>query len=648
MDEPKRIIDLTEVSSVAAGDYIAMDSEDGGTKKIPASHFTGGSGQVMWGGIQGDISQQTDLAAFFADIIKYNAYDTLADYVGTNGTHNGVTYSFSGNKCTTSGSTSTSISFRNIFASLTALPDYVKAGDSLYCKVKTTNTNVRLAIFCYDSEGGYIQPNQYLTENKVVTIPSNTIGMTIRIDVPKNIADASGVIEYAILTNNTVNDAVSELESKSLTMKGQLPNNTDADTVTSTGAYLINSSNTYSHLPVTTGFLIVYGPTSTTTLQVAYDWSSSKVYKRRRLNTTWGDWELIGNNVINNYAFDSYSNTYNITSSPSITTDTNAYLAPSGDTTDRTADIVTMLTSLGVCRLGKGDYYVNNLEMPVKTQIIGAGHGTRIILVGTDAGYAIKMSSYCNVSDCQIVGSTSAIVLSSTVGDRHGILWQGNYTQDPTPSNQPINGMIDNVRFIGFTGGAITCYDTGYGTFNALEACNVYITNCCVGVNISYWSEFHKFTNVRTASCYYGCINNGGNNIFTNCDFSTCKLGFLMDNSQSQSPNAAHGSCVGCVFNHTDNNTGIGISILNTTAGFIFDGCQIFFSQINIEDSDGIVFSSCNFGSTNCDITIDGGGAVLFLGNMHQTDPTKTITNNNHVIFANCYVKSTGALVTNS
>ena len=61
-DEPKRIIDLTEVSSVAAGDYLAMDSEDGGTKKVKASYFTGGSENYMWGAIQGDIEDQTDLA----------------------------------------------------------------------------------------------------------------------------------------------------------------------------------------------------------------------------------------------------------------------------------------------------------------------------------------------------------------------------------------------------------------------------------------------------------------------------------------------------------------------------------------------------------------------------------------------------------
>jgi hypothetical protein len=209
--------------------------------------------------------------------------------------------------------------------------------------------------------------------------------------------------------------------------------------------------------------------------------------------------------------------------------------------------------------------------------------------------------------------------------------------------------MISDVVIRNFTGGGITCYDTGYGTFNHLECCNVFIRECDAGINISYWSEFHKFTNVRTYNCYYGCINNGGNNVFVNCDFSTCKLGFLMDNSQNQSPNNSHGSAIGCVFNHTDSNNGTGIKILNCDNGFIFTGCQIFYSKIDIEDSEGIVISSSNFGKNNCNIIISGGGAILFNGNMHEGAPSSgtwiSITNNQNVHFANCYNKTTGAVV---
>jgi len=118
-----------------------------------------------------------------------------------------------------------------------------------------------------------------------------------------------------------------------------------------------------------------------------------------------------------------------------------------------------------------------------------------------------------------------------------------------------------------------------------------------------------------------------------------------MDNEHDQSPNNSHGSAVGCVFNHSGNNTGIGIKILNCDNGFIFDGCQVFFSQIFVANSDGVAFTNCNMGASNCDIIIESGGVILFANNLHQAVPTISISGNNKVHFTNCYVRSTGETV---
>ena len=414
--------------------------------------------------------------------------------------------------------------------------------------------------------------------------------------------------------------------------------------------YLLLDNYTYINKPdgFTVGFIQVI-TTGNFYLQLAWQFTGGKMWKRRGWGSSWENWSLIsadGGSVINNdYTFNEYSNSYAVTATPSITADTNNYLASTGDTTDRTADIITMLNQNGVCHLGAGNFYVNGIDMPANSAIIGSGHRTRLILSGSGDGYCVKMGDYCQVMDLAMYGNLSSIDLSPTLGNRHGILWQGNYTQQQSSNAQPKMGIVNNVYFYHFNGGGITCYDTGFGTFNALEVCNAYMWGCNAGINIPYWSEFHKFTNVRTPYCYYGCINNGGNNVFVNCDFSTCKIAFLMDNSQSQSPNNSHGSAIGCVFNHTDNNTGIGIKILNCDNGYVFSGCQIFFSQIDIEDSDGVVISDSNFGLNNTNITIKNGGVVLFANNMHQGQPTISISNNSKVHFVNCYNRSTGAII---
>lgn len=450
-----------------------------------------------------------------------------------------------------------------------------------------------------------------------------------------------------------------EVNGLKMKMRGYL-SSCDLNDVKETGTWLLISNNTYQNVPDngSTGFLRV-SVLGDYVLQEYYSWSGASLYKRKFniASTSIEDWVQVSGvgdvyNITNNYKFNNTQQTVNLTASPQITSDTNNYLAPTGDDTDRTADILAMLQSTGICRLGAGTYWVDSLVMPNLSAIIGSGAESIIRLKAGNDKFAIKMGSYCQVKNVSLWGDTSAITPSATVGTRHGILWQGNYTSDQNSSHQPMMGTVSDVFICRFDGGGITCTDTGYGTRNYIAVTNVHIDNCCVGLNISYWSEFHKFTNVRTYDCYYGCINNGGNNMFVNCDFSSCReIAFLMDNSQGQSPNNSHGSCIGCVFNHTAHNgvsnSGIGIKILNCANGFIFDGCQIFYSQIYIEDSQGIVISSCNLGEGNIVITIDGGGTVLFANNMHAGAPTISITDNTKVHFVNCYNKSTGALIGN-
>lgn len=411
------------------------------------------------------------------------------------------------------------------------------------------------------------------------------------------------------------------------------------------GVWLMASGRHYENTPLPEsqyGTLIVYKETNVT-FQIIYGGGSSagKSWVRSWIDNNYSSWQSAtgGGTQI----FNEYNNTYNVTAYPQIRTDTNSYLAPTGDTTDVTNSIVTMLTQTGVCRLGKGDYYIKELVMPENTSIVGCGKESRLILISGSSTFAVAPKTNCIIRDLSIVGNLNDVTPSSSVGNRHAILWQGTYTQDATA---PAGSIIENVFIYNFAGGAITCYDTGYGVVNSIEAANVFIWNCDAGINVVYWSEYHKFTNIRANNCYYGCINNGGNNTFVNCDFSGNTIGFLMDNGLQQSPNNSHGTCVGCVFNHSGNNTGIGIKILNCDNGYIFTGCQIFFSQIYIEDSDGIVISDSNFGVTNCDITIKNGSTTIFSTNLHQGSPTITITNNNKVHFINCYDRTTGELIT--
>lgn len=376
--------------------------------------------------------------------------------------------------------------------------------------------------------------------------------------------------------------------------------------------------------------ITLYNYTKTRMLTMLY-FATASTNKFRWITTG-----VVNNNEIE-YVINQYANEYNVAASPSITTDTNNYLQPNGSTDMATA-IVTMLTQTGVCNLAPGDFYVSGVEMPNDTMIRGSGSKTRIILLDSVSdGYAVKMGSRCIVEDCYILGQTSSYSPTSTIGTRHGILWQGTATPETITSDKPLRGTISNCYISNFSGGGIYCQGTGTGISNCLNVVNVFVNNCAVGVYIPLLSEFNRFTNVDCRGCYYGSINNGGNNVFTNCGFSKNIVGIMIDNSNGQSTNSAHGTYNGCVFNHSGaSNDGVALKLLGITAREIFTGCQIFFGTVEIENSKGIVINACNFGS-NIPINITGGKTVLFTGCVFSDAPTITVESNTDTHFVNCY-----------
>jgi hypothetical protein len=315
---------------------------------------------------------------------------------------------------------------------------------------------------------------------------------------------------------------------------------------------------------------------------------------------------------------------------------------PSGS--DDTTNIVNMLTAYGICQLVSGTYSVTNLQMPSGSTLKGVGKSTVIRLSGTDStsGYAIMMASNCTVSDMRIQGSDSSITLSDTLVNRHGILWEGTYSVD---SSAPKRGTVTRCYIEHFKGGAITLRNTGTPVDNCINVSDCFIMDCRAGINVSYSSEFNRFENIHVYGCYYGCVNNGGNNTFVGCSFSSNTVGFIMGSIDEgiTLSNTQHGSAIGCVINHSHANNGDGIRISGGVNGFIFSDCQLFYSKIDITNAKGIVFANNNYGAQT--ITVSGGGVILFNGCMFGSTPTKNITDNTDVHFANCYVRSDGSVI---
>lgn len=130
------------------------------------------------------------------DLLRYDVYSISEKEISrNNGTHNDVTYNWSGRICTVSGtSTGTSV---NILVSKRALPTGLVAGGQYPVKYKTTNSNVTLGFVFYNSSNVATYKN--FTGNVMLTVPSDAVQWALRLYVESGKSANATVSEIAVL-----------------------------------------------------------------------------------------------------------------------------------------------------------------------------------------------------------------------------------------------------------------------------------------------------------------------------------------------------------------------------------------------------------------------------------------------------------------
>ena len=106
----------------------------------------------------------------------------LSNYTFESGTHNGITYTWNSdnNRCHVTGTASAN-SFRNVYYSTSELPLGINAGDKIGVLFNTTDEHIACRI-TYQLGSGYSY-SPYITEPTILTIPSDAVGMFLRLTV---------------------------------------------------------------------------------------------------------------------------------------------------------------------------------------------------------------------------------------------------------------------------------------------------------------------------------------------------------------------------------------------------------------------------------------------------------------------------------
>lgn len=609
-------------------------------------------------------------------------------------TLNGITFAWSAGVCTITGNWNTSptvMPTSRLYNQSSKLPEGIVIGKRYFVSFKATDPNVELQIFPYVS--GTLASNPILKTSysdyeypASFVLPANTTGMLVRVAVTKTNTQISATatdvcffdcFPQGWLTEDRYNRnllnlfgahearTVGNIEFK---WDGErcLISSTDAQAASSlaTSRFYSNTSAMPDQIVPGGKYLIRFSATKPGVYFEIDCFQSGGSLIRAYIFKTDGVMlvpsETIGVTVRLTVPAGRTIEASTIVTKCEIHNFDEAekfILPPTGDTQDRTLEIEQTLEALGVCNLAAGRYYVNAVDMPVGTTICGVGEKTEIILPGDDStvGYAIRLNSLCTVENLAIKGNTedhdnnSDVYPDVTYVNRHGIIWDGIFTSGKelfvNTTETPAKAMLRNLWICNFSGGGITLNNTGTAVYRGITVSDCTIWYCYAGINIRYYSEFNKFTGIAATHCRVGAINNGGNNLFANCNFSSNNIGFIINNYEDKSPNNGHGSVSNCIFDHSGGNTGVGIQLINVTPGFVFTGCQLFYSAIDIIDSNGIIISGLNAGWGANDggthhgevITISGGSLVMFTGCGFRIQPQITVTNNNKVKFIDCY-----------
>ena len=359
--------------------------------------------------------------------------------------------------------------------------------------------------------------------------------------------------------------------------------------------------------------------------------------------------------ITQNVNRDSIYNTYVISTHPTVTVDGNGWLQAIDDegtdedeATDMTGAIMFMLKSQGYCHLSPGTFYVSgNIDLPAGATLEGCGNQTILrLLPSVESGYIARILQNNTVRGIRFSGGRSAPRGLTTegmdLGARNGIVFTGNADQKEEARDTALTNVICECWFDNFDGSGFYGHNTGGNVRNTVTMSNCFVNQCRVGLNIDYFMEYSKFTDCIITNCYYACINNGGNNVFTGCTFHGV-VGWMCDNTGDDKYNNMHGTCVGCTFNHIDSanhsdllGRGCAVIILNSNNGFIFTGCQFWYGNIIVDNSRAITFSDCLFGNQDPVITVTGYDyGAIFHGNTFYNMPVLNV--NPQTIMVDCY-----------
>lgn len=320
-----------------------------------------------------------------------------------------------------------------------------------------------------------------------------------------------------------------------------------------------------------------------------------------------------------------------------------AVILPTGDTTDRKAEIESKLSTYGYCEFREGDYYISaQIELSDGQTVRGIGKGSVLKkTTGGTNGFFFTKDSTKNVTikDLAFKGINGSKPISDP--------GSGDFAISIRDHSGAVR--IEGCLFEGLERCGIF-HSSGYSVVNdsSLLISDCIFKYCGKGVEFTQNGEYSNVVNCTFQENYHGAWVQGGNNKFSNCGFDANAIGFKLYDASSGT-NDGHGSCIGSSFNH---NTAYAIECDHIDYGYVFSSNNIFYGDVHIINSSGILFSDCIMlghkdSTDHSDIVCaDCPGSVKFDFCMFLYTPLMNISNCPNFVRSNNETMSGGQLAT--
>lgn len=148
-----------------------------------------------------EAASESDVSDLKSAITEYNAYNFLVPYPTEQSVYNGITWSWDGETCYYSGTSTGPTFYRLYWIDRTHMPEWMKPGETYLVKYNSTDNKASFDFIFYKN-GEILSDSDYYLQDGVLTVPTDAEGVQIRLYLENGLT-VNGSICVKILNANS-------------------------------------------------------------------------------------------------------------------------------------------------------------------------------------------------------------------------------------------------------------------------------------------------------------------------------------------------------------------------------------------------------------------------------------------------------------